>query len=409
LARQAELIRAAKANGMTILTVEYKDCGTTCKALKAEVGDYPQARTFIKDTDGLFYDNQIKAELKDYLKTNSVTDLVMTGANGGACVKCTIEGAIQEGYKVWADSRAIGDFNNKDFIYPYRYDPKDLYLKGSLATQNFNQGENLSLSEILNAGARSPTLRLAGGAALGVAPIVAGGFTAAYDAQVRRDVAAGACPSGFLIGPNTAEVSNELMAYDLAQRNKVAAACGAKMNFSSALKKLKAEPNWGWSQARCDSKGNVKLIHNNGSTSVIHFVKAENSVSPDSISAHVSSRNPDSEEGIGIQFSQKGDKWFGTNASGQIDMETDWKSSIRKFHAALDDKAVPSFTTNERRAVALVVAREALGLVPGSTITYESACKELGGQIPTDEVSYDSPAAKPRAAVVSIGDPDTAT
>jgi hypothetical protein len=27
LARQAELIRAAKANGMTILTVEYKDCG----------------------------------------------------------------------------------------------------------------------------------------------------------------------------------------------------------------------------------------------------------------------------------------------------------------------------------------------------------------------------------------------
>src|SRR4051812_44676872 len=52
LQRQRELIELAKETHMPILTIEYCNYGSTCDSLKSAMGDYPDARTYVKRTDG---------------------------------------------------------------------------------------------------------------------------------------------------------------------------------------------------------------------------------------------------------------------------------------------------------------------------------------------------------------------
>lgn len=129
LQRQTELIALAKIKGIPILLIEYDGCGSTCKTITDEIGDYRNKRIFVKETNGLFDKwNGVLKQVQKFLDENKVTELIMTGANGGECAKCTLEGAVKKGYGVWTDQDAIIDFNENDFVYPYHYEQGTLRL-----------------------------------------------------------------------------------------------------------------------------------------------------------------------------------------------------------------------------------------------------------------------------------------
>ena len=153
LQRQSELIKLAKESGMPILTIEYTNHGATTDLLKNEIGNYPDARTFVKSTDGMFEANSgVVKEINEFLKGRSVSELLITGANGGACVRCSIEGALNSGYQVWTDDSAIIDLNYNKFVYPYRYQDGSLRLDSKELQAKLNQRTNVnSLREIIAA------------------------------------------------------------------------------------------------------------------------------------------------------------------------------------------------------------------------------------------------------------------
>ncbi|PWU20348.1 MAG: hypothetical protein C5B49_04460 [Bdellovibrio sp.] len=130
LNRQVELIEMAKSNRLPIVTIEYSGCGSTCTAIKKAIGNYGDARTFVKSSDGMFSNwGGIENELDTYLKGRNTSQLIITGANGGYCVKCSIEGALNKGYRVWTDADAVADFNFEEFKHPYYY--KDGQITGA--------------------------------------------------------------------------------------------------------------------------------------------------------------------------------------------------------------------------------------------------------------------------------------
>jgi nicotinamidase-related amidase len=120
LAHQEMLIASAKASQTPIIFIEYDGYGQTHSALRSAVGDYANVNTFKKSTSGMFDSrNSFRGELEDHLQENGIKDLLIAGANGGACVEQSIEGALFQNYNVIASSRGIADFNYDPFIYPY--------------------------------------------------------------------------------------------------------------------------------------------------------------------------------------------------------------------------------------------------------------------------------------------------
>ena len=151
LKRQSDLIDLAKQKGIPILIVEYDGCGDTCEIITKKVGNYPNSKTVIKQRDGLFHkDSGVIDDVKRYLDKHKVTELIVAGANGRFCVKCTIEGAINKGYNVWTDEKAIANFGI-EFVHPYRYENGDLILENPEQVKKLNQLSNIkSFDEITN-------------------------------------------------------------------------------------------------------------------------------------------------------------------------------------------------------------------------------------------------------------------
>jgi nicotinamidase-related amidase len=120
--KQKLLIDRAKQRNMPILLVEYSGIGPTNPELKNHIGDYAKVKTVLKNTDGLFNEsNTGLAETKSILTQWGTKDLIIVGANGGACVEQTIAGALTAGFNVYAYTDGIADFNAESFAYPYSY------------------------------------------------------------------------------------------------------------------------------------------------------------------------------------------------------------------------------------------------------------------------------------------------
>lgn len=127
LDEQVTLIRKAKQIGMPVIVVEYdlsrlnlKEGVETNSKLKSAIGNYKNTTYFIKNEDGMFSSSNVK-KLTNYLSENQIGKLIITGANGGACVEASISGALRNNYDVIAYSKGIADFNYQGFIYPYEY------------------------------------------------------------------------------------------------------------------------------------------------------------------------------------------------------------------------------------------------------------------------------------------------
>lgn len=122
LANQVQMIQAAKQSGTPIVFVEYEGYGDTNSVLREAAAGYDNIKFITKNTDGMFdpYNNK-RDELGEYLRSKEVGNLIITGANGGACVEQSIAGALENNYNVQAYNNGIADFNYKDFIFPYTY------------------------------------------------------------------------------------------------------------------------------------------------------------------------------------------------------------------------------------------------------------------------------------------------
>ncbi len=117
---QIAAIKLAEKAKIPIVFLEYDGHGDTNSVLKSAVGTYKEVKFFKKSTDGMFEDYNVhKKDLVDYLTSKQVGTLVITGANGGACVLQSITGALARNCSVVTYNKGIADFNFKDFIYPY--------------------------------------------------------------------------------------------------------------------------------------------------------------------------------------------------------------------------------------------------------------------------------------------------
>jgi nicotinamidase-related amidase len=124
---QKQMIAMAKKQNIPIIFIEYKDFGDTNSELKKESEGYDNVKYFTKNTDGMFDSyNTNEKQISDYLRSQEIGNLIITGANGGACVSESIDGALKNNYNVLAYTNGIADFNYEAFIFPYvkQYDFK---------------------------------------------------------------------------------------------------------------------------------------------------------------------------------------------------------------------------------------------------------------------------------------------
>lgn len=120
IGNQKKLIEFAKSQKIPIVVIEYKRFGPTNLELLKALSDYDDVKKIEKNTDGFFDTmNSSKKEVSEYLKEKEIGNLIITGANGGACVEQSILGSLENNYNVIAYSKGIADFNYKEFIFPY--------------------------------------------------------------------------------------------------------------------------------------------------------------------------------------------------------------------------------------------------------------------------------------------------
>lgn len=120
IASQKKMIELAKKQNIPIIFLEYENFGETNSELKKATEGYDCVKYFTKTTDGMFESsNKNEKPLSDYLRSKNIGNLIITGANGGACVSQSISGSLENNYNVLAYTNGIADFNYKEFIFPY--------------------------------------------------------------------------------------------------------------------------------------------------------------------------------------------------------------------------------------------------------------------------------------------------
>ncbi len=148
LEQQKFLIDWAKVSHTPIVVIEYKESGKTNKELMKPIEGYSDYRVIEKDSDGMFDDENTKKELHKFLKEHDVKNLIITGANGGACVEKSIRGSLKNGYSISVVPEAVADFNYTEFIYPY----KDQYIESKFTLCegcHFNQVQNFEAASLM--------------------------------------------------------------------------------------------------------------------------------------------------------------------------------------------------------------------------------------------------------------------
>ncbi len=134
---QIKAIEEAKKNKLPIMVVEYdinnmspvgldgsglpywKDTDTDPRIMAALEG-YDNYQVIKKNTDSfLSQNNNNRRQVVDFFREHDTQQIIMTGANGGACVARSIAQALGNNCEVVAYSRGIADFNYDSFVFPY--------------------------------------------------------------------------------------------------------------------------------------------------------------------------------------------------------------------------------------------------------------------------------------------------
>jgi len=119
-------IEMAKKEKLPIILVQFENSGPVYSEVTDALKGYPNGKTIFKDSDGIFESdglmtkkNSYKEDFIQHLKKEKIKNLVMIGANGWACVRSSMKGALENNYNVIAFDKATADFNSDNFKYPY--------------------------------------------------------------------------------------------------------------------------------------------------------------------------------------------------------------------------------------------------------------------------------------------------
>ncbi|PWU17284.1 MAG: hypothetical protein C5B49_09190 [Bdellovibrio sp.] len=239
--RQVELIEMAKRLRLPIVTLEYVDCGDTCKAIKDAIGTYRDTKPLVKTWNGMFDPRAgIAEELDTYLKSRNVSQLIVGGCNGRWCVKSSIEGALDKGYRVYTDAEAVADFYNDEFEHPYYYEEGQIKVPQN--NQGFNQLSNIRGLGDLNADSDPSKISMSRfGSRLAAANTIWTGFGVIagriiemkkedFIDQVVQKTANQECPIKSILGHTLGEpqLFEQLHQYGFAEREKILRDCEKK-------------------------------------------------------------------------------------------------------------------------------------------------------------------------------------
>lgn len=143
LQKQVELIQLARAHDYPVVFLEFAGHEPTNSLLTEAVSGYRRTTVIVKARNGVFDDAIAARKLREYLELNDVSRLIVSGANGGFCVQCSIEGALQNRFQVVAEADAIIEFNEPEFVYPYSYADGQLYTEPRALLGGFTQIQNI--------------------------------------------------------------------------------------------------------------------------------------------------------------------------------------------------------------------------------------------------------------------------
>lgn len=122
---QIAAIERAKAAKIPIVLVEYESetkekYGNTLDEITSAVSGYRNTRIIKKTTQSVFdKKNKHVGQFKQFLKSENIGKLLIMGANGGYCIKDSIQDALEHNCSVIAYNQGIADFDSSSFIYPY--------------------------------------------------------------------------------------------------------------------------------------------------------------------------------------------------------------------------------------------------------------------------------------------------
>lgn len=114
---QRRLLSWAVSYDVPVLVFEYRGFGPTNNRLT----DLLQGHRFEvvqKQVDGAFNYYDSATPSREILERWGVSNLIVSGINGNACVLATVMGALRLGYRVITASDIVGDLNYNPPIYP---------------------------------------------------------------------------------------------------------------------------------------------------------------------------------------------------------------------------------------------------------------------------------------------------
>jgi maleamate amidohydrolase len=116
VSHQQQLLTWAKQKKLPVLFFEYDGYQETDSALTNTLWGY-KFKTITKYDDNGFH-GKSGYEADQFLHSQNVDTLVIAGINASGCVKRTVVGAIQYGYKVISSSDIVADFYQNPPHYP---------------------------------------------------------------------------------------------------------------------------------------------------------------------------------------------------------------------------------------------------------------------------------------------------
>ncbi len=129
--------------------------------IMAAMSGYENYQVIKKSEDSFLDDkNKNRQEVVNFFRNNKIRKIIMTGANGGACVAKSIRDALRNGCEVVSYSRGIADFNYEPFIYPY----SGLYDNFIIQVNAGTCGSDCAIQEVHSLDSLTPFMRVSGSA-----------------------------------------------------------------------------------------------------------------------------------------------------------------------------------------------------------------------------------------------------
>lgn len=116
---QLELITWARTNKAPVVVFEFESKGKTDRRILSALRGHRHMVITKRTDDGFSMNIGTSGPLaSDFFFENDVNTLIVSGINGGSCVRDTIQGAAVNGFNVRSSNDLVGDFTVLPATYP---------------------------------------------------------------------------------------------------------------------------------------------------------------------------------------------------------------------------------------------------------------------------------------------------